>query len=245
MRGSIMSKAILAIVGGLTLLSASASRAQTPAPGTAESRREPVVVTMGTAVLQRPPDRAFVQIGAEARAVSPRDAQAQNARTMTAVRERLRALGISDQSIETRAVELVPEFDFVSGRQKLRGYLARNVIQVTVDDVARVGEIIDAAVGAGATLIHDVRFDVKDRSAVEREALRSAVADAMGRAQALAAGAGKTVDRVVTIEEHRQDHVPIPRPMMAARSEAMQMETPIAPGQIEIRASVTLTAAIK
>lgn len=228
---------------GLVLLFSNAAVAQEPAPR--DARREPVVVTTGAAILRRVPDRAFVNIGAEARAVAPRAAQAQNAKTMTAVRERLKALGISDEAIETRALDLQPEFDYANGRQKLRGYLARNTIEVRLDDVTRVGEVVDASVEAGATSVHDVRFDLKDRSGVEREALKLAVGDALARANALAAGAGKTVDRIVTIEEQRQEVVPVSRPMVLARAEAIPVETPVAPGQIEIRASVTVTAAIK
>jgi uncharacterized protein len=228
---------------GLVLLCSNAAVAQEPAPR--DARREPVVVTTGAAILRRVPDRAFVNIGAEARAAAPRAAQAQNAKTMTAVRERLKALGISDEAIETRALDLQPEFDYANGRQKLRGYLARNTIEVRLDDVTRVGEVVDASVEAGATSVHDVRFDLKDRSGVEREALKLAVGDALARANALAAGAGKAVDRIVTIEEQRQEVVPLSRPMVLARAEAMPVETPVAPGQIEIRASVTVTAAIK
>jgi uncharacterized protein YggE len=211
----------------------------------ARTPREPVVVTSGSAVLQRPPDRAFVQVATEARSAQPRDAQAQNARAMTSVRERLKALGIPDTAVETRALELQPEFDYVDGRQKLRGYLARNVIQVRLDDIARVGDVIDATVNAGATSVQDVRFDLKDRASVEREALKAAVGDARARAEALAAGAGRVIDRIVTIEEHRQEYTPIPRPMMAARAELAAPPTPVAPSEIEVRASVTLTATIK
>jgi uncharacterized protein YggE len=241
MLGVIMKKMPTAIM--CSLLLSSAALAQEPAPR--DARREPVVVTTGSAVVRRVPDRALVNIGAEARATSPKAAQEQNAKTMTAVRERLKALGIPDQAIETRSLDLQPEFDYASGRQKLKGHVARNVLEVRLDDVTRVGEVVDASIEAGATNVHDVRFDLKDRSVVEREALKLAVGDALERANALAAGAGKAVDRIVTIEEHRMDSAPPPRPMMAARSEAMQAETPVAPGQIEIRASVTVTAAIK
>ncbi len=40
-----------------------------------------------------------------------------------------------------------------------------------MDDVARAGEIADAAVQAGATSLEGVRFDLKDRAAAERDAL--------------------------------------------------------------------------
>jgi uncharacterized protein YggE len=229
--------------GPSTSLRAGALTLQEPAQR--DARREPVVVTTGSAVLRRAPDRAFVNIGAEARAAAPQAAQAQNAKTMTAVRERLKAFGIPDQAIETRALDLQPEFDYADGRQKLRGYVARNILEVRLDDVARVGEVIDASVAAGANAVHDVRFDLKDRTGVEREALKAAVADALGRATALAAGAGKTVDRIVTIEEHRAEVIPLQRSAMFARADAAPAPTPVAPGEVEIRASVTLTAAIK
>jgi uncharacterized protein len=227
----------------LTLLSLSAPlRAQEAAR---ETRREPVVVTTGSAILKRAPDRAFVNIGAEARAVAPKDAQAQNAKTMTGVRERLNALGIADAAIETRALDLQPEFDYVNNRQKLRGYVARNIVEVRVDDVTRVGEIIDASVEAGANSIHEIRFDLKDRATVERDALKAAVADALARASALASGAGKTIDRIVTIEEQRAEMIPMQRTATFARAELAQAQTPVAPGEVEIRATVTVTAAIK
>jgi uncharacterized protein len=227
----------------LTLLSLSAPlRAQ---EGARDTRREPVVVTTGSAILKRAPDRAFVNIGAEARAVAPKDAQAQNAKTMAAVRERLKALGIADAAIETRALDLQPEFDYVNNRQKLRGYVARNIVEVRVDDVTRVGEIIDASVEAGANSIHEIRFDLKDRATVERDALKAAVADALARASALASGAGKTIDRIVTIEEQRAEMIPMQRTATFARAEMAQAQTPVAPGEVEIRATVTVTAAIK
>lgn len=210
--------------------------------------REPIVVTAGEALLQRSPDRAFVQATAEARSATPREAQGQNAKAMSAVRDRLKALGIAETAIETRALELHPEFDYVNGRQRLRGYLARNTIDVRLDDVTRVGEVVDAMVSAGATSVGDVRFELKDRAGVEREALKAAVADALARAQAAAAGAGRTVDRVLSIEEHRAEVMPPPRPMTLRRAEMAQAappETPVAPGQIEIRASVTLRASIR
>jgi uncharacterized protein YggE len=91
-----------------------------------------------------------------------------------------------------------------------------------------------------------VRFELKDRAGAEREALRLAVMDARGRADAAASGAGRTVDRVLKIEDQRQIVVPPPRPMMMTRAVAEAApDTPLEPGAIEIRAQVTLTVSIK
>src|SRR5262249_40806954 len=111
----------------------------------------------------------------------------------------------------------------------------------------RPGGAIAAAVGTGATNVSNVRFDLKDREAAEREALRLAVRDARGRAEAAAAGAGVQIGGVQRIDE--QQNQPIVRPMMAApmamRAEGAQPVGPVEAGEIEIRANVTLTVWIK
>ena len=206
----------------------------------------PVIVTSGEAVTKVAPDRAWVTITAEARARNPREAQKQNAAAMSAVMQQLKAAGLEPDAIRTTAVDLQPEFDFAGGRQTLRGYVTRNSVEVRVDALSRLGEILDLAVASGATSLGGIRFDIQDRDAAEREALRRAVADARARAEAAAAGAGVRIERIVRVEEHRPSVIPPPRPLVAMRAEmAQQPETPIAPGEVEIRAMVTLTAAIK
>ena len=215
--------------------------AQTPALPVPEP---PVVVATGEAIVKRAPDRAFVGIAAESRARTSREAQRVNAEAMTAVLARLKAAGLAGDAIQTTGYDIQPEFDYANGKQTLRGYVARNAIEVRVDDLPKLGEILDIAVGAGATSVAGVRFDLKDRSGAEREALQAAVEDARARADAAAAGAGMKVDRVVRIEEQRVNPVP-PRPMMAMRAEAQASPTPVVAGELEIRASVNLTAAIR
>ena len=78
--------------------------------------------------------------------------------------------------------DLQPEFDYVQGKQTLRGYVSRNSIEVRIDAIERVGEIVDLAVQSGATSVGSLRFDVKKRDAFAREALTMAVKDRRGRA---------------------------------------------------------------
>jgi uncharacterized protein YggE len=165
---------------------------------------------------------------------------------MSAVMQKIKGAGLPGDAVRTTAYDLQPEFDYANGRQSLRDYVARNALEVRIDDVTRVGEILDLAVGSGATSVSGVRFDLQDRGAAEREALRLAVADARRRADAGAAGANVKVDRIIRIEEQRSPP-PEPRPMMMAmRAESAGAgQPPISPGEIEIKVTVTLTAAIK
>src|ERR687892_405008 len=190
--------------------------AQTPPP--IVSPLQPTIVTRGEAIVTARPDRAFVTIAAESRSRNSAEAQKQNAAAMTAVLQKMEQSGVPKDAIRTIGYELQPEFDYANGRQTFRNYLARNTVEVRLDDIDRVGIVIDAAAAGGATTITGIRFDVRNRSALERDALRQAVADARARADAAAAGAGATIDRVVRVEE--EPHYQPPRPMMRMAAQA-------------------------
>jgi len=226
----------------LLALAAAPARAQTPATVPDAD----LIVVTGDAIVKAPPDRAVVTVSAEARATSPRDALRHTAEAMAAVRQRLDKAGIAAPALRTLAYDLQPEFDYAGGKQVLKGYVARNQLEVMVTPVERVGEIIDATVGAGATDIADVRFELEDPSVLERDALRQAVASARLRAEAMAAGAGRAVDRIVRVEEEGAA-TPLPRPVYSARAVAAAPppETPVSPGTVEVRARVRLTAKLR
>jgi hypothetical protein len=227
------------VVGAIWMIAAAVSAAaQTAAVEPA------IVVVSGTGVVTAAPDQAWVRIGAETRAKAPREAQAANAAAMTAVQQKLAALGLAKDAVRTMAYDVQMEFDYANGRQTPRGYVARNTIEVRVDDLAKVGEVLDASVGSGATTVSGLRFDLKSREAAERDALQRAVADALRRAEAAAAGAKRVVDRVIRIEEAGARQGP-PMPMPVARAMSVEAATPVVAGEIEIRADVTVTVTLK
>jgi uncharacterized protein YggE len=209
-----------------------------------EPRSPAVVVTTGEGVVQAVPDRAWVTVTAESRASNPREAQRRNAEAMMPIQQKLHAAGIAANAIRTIGYDLQQEWDFVNNRRVSRGYIARNTIEVRVDTIERTAEVLEIAVESGATSLGGIRFDVKDRPALEREALRLAVQDARARAEAAAAGAGRTLERIVRVEEQGVPSRP-PIPFAAVREAQVADAPPISAGQIEVRAQVTLTAEVK
>ena len=217
-----------------------------PALAQVPAAAPPTVVTRGQAIVRVRPDRAFVTVAAESRSKVSADAQKQNAAAMTAVLQRIEQAGVPKDAIRTIGYELHPEFDYANGRQTFRSYLARNTVEVRLDDIDRVGTVIDAAGSGGATTITGIRFDLRDRAAVERDALRQAVADARGRAEAVAAGAGTTIDRVIRVEEEGAPfEPPLPMMRMAADAAGANVSTPVEPSTVEIHARVILTVTIR
>ena len=208
---------------------------------------EPAVVTSGEGLVEAVPDRAWITIGAESRASSAREAQKRNVDAMAPVLAKLKAAGVPADAIRTIAYDVQYEWDYVNNKRVGRGYVARNTIEVRVDAIDRVGEYLEIAVGSGATSLGGLRFDLKDRAKLEREALRLAVADARTKAEAAAAGAGRAIDRIIRIEEGSEvGPIPMPRVMrQELQAGVAAAAPPISTGQMEIRARVTLTAVIK
>jgi uncharacterized protein len=239
MRARVMGAALAAVVA---MMSASAQAQEAGRPDL------DTVIAKGTAIVKRAPDRAFVTIVAESRSRQPREAQQANATAMTAVQDRLKGMGFGADVIRTLAIGVQPEYDWRDGRQTLRGYVARNTIEVRIDDLARVGEVVDSAVGAGAKQVQNVRFTLRDMESAEREALELAAKDALGRARALAQGAGRAVDRVLRLDEtHGAAEPPWPQPAarMAMAVADAEASTPVSAGEIEVTARVTLTALLR
>jgi uncharacterized protein YggE len=229
-----MSRLVLLIVSALALsTSAVAQTAEAP----------PVITTTGEARLSRAPDLAWVSVAAEARADRPGEAQRLAAEAMASAQAALEAAGLPADAIRTTGYSLRPNLQYQNGRSTILGYIANNQIEVRVDELDRLGAVLDAAGGSGATAISGLRFDLKDRTGAEREALRMAVEDALGKARAIASGAGASIGPVVRIDE--QGVTPPPQRFMMRAEAAQQVQTPVTPGELEIVASVTLTVQIR
>lgn len=86
------------------------------------------------------PDRAEIGVGVESRARTAAQASAENARIQAAVLQALRRQGVTSADLQTRAVQVMPEFEYPreGGKPTLTGYVARNEVNVTLRDLSKV-----------------------------------------------------------------------------------------------------------
>src|SRR5688572_16058889 len=103
----------------------------------AQQPTEPQVIVTGEGIVKATPDQAWVSVGAENRSKVSKEAQQRNAEAMTAVMQKVAAFGIPKDAIKTTAIDLQMEFNYVNGRQTPRGYVARNTIEIRVDDLTK------------------------------------------------------------------------------------------------------------
>jgi len=244
MRRTLLSLLVLPI--GLALASSSPALAQSTASSPS------VVVATGEHEIKVAPDQAWATVSLETRDSRGAEARRLGAAAMTSVMAGLRNTGLPADAIQTIGFSLRPEYEYVNGRQRMKGFILSNQVQVRIDDVTRVAEVLDAVGGlslpaSSAVTISGLRFDLKNRSAVQREALKGAVEDAMARARSMAAGAGVSLGRTLRIEEASSGGVPkFPQVSMARQGTMSEaIATPIEPSDIEIRAQVTVTVEIR
>lgn len=219
------------------------------------SAAPPVIVARGESVLKVAPDQAWATVAVETRDAKAPQARQLSAVAMTAVMAALKTAGLPADAVKTTGFSLNPDYEYVNGRQRMRGFLVTNQVQVRIDDITKVADVLDAigalTLAASSNMtIANLHFDLKDRSALERDALRLAVVDAMENVKAMAAGAGATVGRISRIDQAgRSQQFDKIEPMMAMASRGQMAEsivgTPISPSEIEIGASVMLTVEIR
>ena len=235
MRPTVLAALVIAVVAAVPV------RAQQSGPNS------PTISTEGRASVKVAPDVAWVTVTAESRALKTADAQRQNAAAIDSVRASVKPAGVADDAVKTRNYSLEPQLQYTDGKSKVIGYIARQTLEIRVDDLAKLGAVVDAAGGSGATSISDIRYDVKDRAGVERRLLTDAVRDGMQRISAMASGAGREVLSVWRIDEQRfSTNQPQPMYRMSAQaSPAPPPPTMISPDELEIRAQVSITVILK
>jgi uncharacterized protein YggE len=211
-------------------------------------RPERTLTVNGQAEIMASPDRARINLGAEAQESDASEATAKVNSIMNRALSNISKLGVKSDAIQTTQVNLYPVYANLQsgdpGPASVVAYRATNTVQVTVDDLSLVGKVLDAANDAGANRQNGVNFEMKDDTMKKAEALSKAAAEARAKAQALA----DALDvRLVEISSVNEGGVNIVYPR--AYGGAMMMtkdsgSTPIQSGQLTIQANVSLVYVI-
>jgi uncharacterized protein len=202
-----------------------------------------VISVSGTGKVTIKPDVADLSLGVYVQRETAKDARDAAAAAMNNVLAALKNLGIADDDVKTSMVDLSPQYDYNSG-QRIIGWQISNIVSVHIRDLAKLADVIDGSVAAGATTVSGVSFDVADRAAAENQARDAAVKDARSHADALAAAASVTITGVRSISETSYS-APYPWYGVADAAKggapgAPTVPTPIQPGTQDITITVTV-----
>lgn len=204
---------------------------------------EHTIAVMGSGKVTVVPDMATVNLGVVIERNSAKAARQAAAASMTKVVAALKALGIADKDIATTTVSLNPVYNYpANAAPVIRGYQLQNMVQVTVRDLDKLGDVLDNSILAGATSVDGISFDVADRTGAEQQAREAAVSDAKAKADTLAKGASVHITGVSSMSESVSTPVWYERMNApAALAAGDQAQTPVMPGTTDITITVSVT----
>jgi uncharacterized protein len=222
------------------------------------SAAEPVhgLSVIGFGEVKAAPDVARTSLGVEMRAETAEQATAQANERMTAILAALKGLGIAERDLRTHGFSVsferepppppmpepgpgrTPAQPQAQPAQPKGFYRVSNVVEVTIRDLGKVGQVLGAATQAGANNVWGISFELDDPRPLLADARARAVEHARQNAQSLATLAGVKLGQVVSVSESSSQPGP-PRPMMAMKAEAAQ-DVPVERGEVTVTHQVQM-----
>lgn len=230
----------LVLLASIGCLPATAQRVSIDAA--LHTAEKPYVQAAGEATVSVKPDQAVVEIGVISQAATAADVAAQNAKQTDAILADLARLLSGRDKLKTTTYSVRPDYKLPKPgtASVIYAYSATNIVEVTLDDLAQVGKVVDSATQSGANIVRAVQYRLKNPNAVRTQALRQAAEQAKLSADAIASGLGLRVIGVLTAEEVTSDEEfgmhkkapPPPAPPTGAPPTALEV------GMIDVDVSV-------
>jgi uncharacterized protein YggE len=166
-------------------------------------------------------------------------AQTENSAKMKTVIDQIKALGIAETDIQTANYYMYPKYDYENGNEII-GYTISYNINVTVRDIAKTGEIVDAGVAAGANSANNIQFSIADTSPHYDAALKAAIANAGEKGSVIASAIGAIVGVPAKIVELESYNMPTAEAAVA-KDMSGGAGMPVQIGELEVSAAVEIT----
>lgn len=239
---SMMASMLMFALGAATVL-----QAQTTTQTTSDARRATRITVGGDAIVQAQPDTAILTISVVTQARRAIDAQQENATRSDAVVSTLKAAAGAGAEVKTSGYSVQPQRVYRENQPPtITGYEARNTVTVTMSDLQKLANVIDASSQAGANDIAGVAFTLRQDRPARDQAMKEATREAMSKAQVIAEALGKRVVRIVEVQEEGFQRPPQPvyqaEAFMVKRDSAA---TPIEVGSLDVSSRVLLIAEVE
>jgi hypothetical protein len=232
-----------ALAGGLAFAALAQEAPSAPEPGQhmmMMMRHGPVLNLSAYGTVRVAPDMATINLGVVTEAPTAAEAMRQNAGRMTALVAALKKQGIAEKDVQTSGLSLNAVYDYQPNETpKLRGYQASNQVTVTVYNLDKLGQTVDATVAAGGNQVNGISFGLRDPQKAEDAARLEAVKRLQAKADLYAKATGMRLVGLKSLTEGGgyTPHPPVPMMAMAKR-EAADASTPVSAGELELRVDV-------
>lgn len=200
-----------------------------------------LVTVPGNGEVEAVPDTAQLTLGVNVVAPTAQAAQNEATATLTRVASVVQSLGVPAESLRTSTLSLSPEFErpgpeATSVNPNPIGFRAIGTVQITTQNFAQLGQLVDQAVRAGANEVQGVTFLLREPQIAQDQALQRALVDAALKGLRITRALGAEPIAIRSVQAST-GFIPVPQTISFARAQAA---VPVFPGTQPVRADVTV-----
>ena len=198
----------------------------------------PMAMVQGEGVIKVAPDAVLIRSRIEHEGQDPQEVKEQNDSVVNNIIKYLKQQGIPAENVQTEYINLNKNYNYDN---KTYSYVANQAISIKLEDLEDYEEIMTGLLDVGLNRIDGVEFKTSELEKHQTEARKKAVINARQKAQEYATALGQKIGKAVIITEIEGNNYP---PMyrvkeMSASADGATEET-IAPGEIEIKAKISV-----
>lgn len=236
-------KIVIILIAVLLVTSLAACQPAAPAANTYPGQIRSLVAS-GQGQVYLTPDIAFINIGVHSQAKSVADALKQNSDLANSIAAALKNQGVDAKDIQTSNFNVYPQQVTGPNGETTNEvmYNVDNTVNVTIRDLTKLGQILDATTAAGANNINSIQFDAKDKNQAFIQARQMAIDNAKQQAAEIAKAAGVTLGNVFNVSVSTP---PNPVPMYEGKGGMAASNVPVSAGQLVITADASITYELK
>lgn len=215
-------------------------------PAFANEASKTVVQVTGNSQKEVTPDVAKIIISINSVNANLEKAKNENTQIVNRVFENLHDQGVTKEQIKTNTYHVNPIYNYEKDRlPKLEGYRVTNSLEIRTS-IDKVGILVNEVTNAGANEINSIRFEIENETVSKNEALRDAVADALKKADVIAAALNKRVAKVSLVNESGAFYNPVMMEARSLKAASMDGAAPNIPaGKVTIGATVQVTVELE
>jgi uncharacterized protein YggE len=218
----------------------------------------PKITVGGEAVVYVKPDKIIISFGIETSDLDISVAKQKNNDIMKKAVAALRDCGVPDKDIQTDYLSLQPRFRSDLAKEVFLGYFVRNTFIVTLNEAAKMEDVVTKVLQTGVNYIHNVDFQTAEFKKFREQARELALRAAREKADRMASVLGQSVGSPLQINEissgspwvyysswggwgSARDSLMTQNAIQDLRGGSGEVLDTIALGKIAIRANVSVT----
>jgi uncharacterized protein YggE len=248
MKTEIITMLIIGLLAIFTLSAWTGKQSETSEPG--------LITVTGDAEVRVVPDEVILTLGVETWYKNLSKAKRENDERVKAILELAKNYGVESKYIQTDYISIEPRYHDNYQREDFIGYFVRKTIVITLKDISKFEDLLTSALEAGVNYVHGIQFRTTELRQHRDEARALAIKAAQEKANALGGELDQRVGKPHTIREdqvgwwswyntwwgaHWSGGPAAQNVIQEVGGESFTSESVLAPGQITVKARVTVT----